>query len=1118
VIKTQLPIKNIANLYTDIETPILSFWKQQQIFEKSISLRPESNHFVFYDGPPFITGTPHYGHLLSSILKDIVPRYQTMLGKRVERVWGWDCHGLPIEEKVERGLGTKNRRDIEQKVGIQKFIDACFNYVSETSEEWPWYIDRIGRWVDMEHPYRTMDKNYMESVIWAFKQLYEKDYIYKGKRVSLYCTRCGTPISNFEVAMDNSYADLEDPSVFIKFPLKYHKTGIGVGIVIRNEKGEILMMRRNEPGREKVWGGIGGKYEESDGSIETLVNREMEEEIGIKSIKILIHGYSIDIFEGRLFKTYHVEATINQEPKQPVQEIATELKWFSVQELPWDDMHIPTKNTLKDVLQNKPRNEKFSTEKPPVYAIAWTTTPWTLPENAALAVDTNAIYTSVQVESGEIYVFAKNRTEAVLKELKVTVVDEFLGKDLAGIHYEPLFTYFETNENDHRIYPATFVSMDDGSGIVHIAPGFGEDDTELGRLHGLTMFEGVNDEGKLIEQIKDFAGLYIKDADPKIIEALEQRGLMHRSEKLTHSYPLCWRCKNPLIYKAQDSWYVDITQLKPQLETNNENINWVPEHIKTGRFLAGIKSAPDWGVSRTRYWATPMPIWECDECDHREVLGSIAEIEERSGKEVTDLHRPYIDAHTYSCKQCDKGTMKRVEEVLDCWLESASMPFAQVHYPFENKEKFDANFPGDYIVEYVPQTRAWFYVMHVISTALFGTSAFKNAICTGTIMGNDGRKMSKSYGNYPDPKIVIEKYGADAIRLFMANSVLTKAEDVDMSEELVFQQTKDTILPLFNLYKYFALYSNQHQFEPASEYISTNTLDVWIQTRVRYASLEMKKALDSYQVQDATAQIKPLIDDISTWYIRRSRDRFVTGEKDALNTLFMVLIESLKLFAPIMPFATEAIYQDLKQLLPEQDRMESLHLTDWTIVESLTDKEKRSLDEMVHVRSIASLALSIRDEKSLALKQPLAQLEIVGDLSDELLELIKQEVNVLSIAVVPGKEEFSDGLTAKENETDLVGLDIRITPELEQQGLLRELIRTVQVSRRTSGFEMGEKANATIISESNEVAILVTRFGEIIQKQGNLGSIVFKKQKPTDETKVVKIRQGQILLEVILGK
>lgn len=982
--KYSLP--EVKSLYNDLEQPILTFWKENNIFEKSIDIRSDKNQFVFYDGPPFVTGTPHYGHLLSSILKDIVPRYQTMLGKRVERVWGWDCHGLPVEEKVERTLGTKNRREIEQNIGIQKFIDACFHYVQDTSAEWPWYVDRIARWVDMKNAYRTMDKSYMESVIWAFKQLHEKNMVYKGKRVSLYCTRCGTPISSFEVAMDNSYADLEDPSVYMKFKLKNFNVGA------------------------------------------------------------------------------------------------------------------------------KQTNDND------VYAVAWTTTPWTLPENAALAIDEEQTYVTVQHnETKEYLVLAKERVEAVFKDKNVTIINEYSGKELLGTNYEPLFSYFTAGDNDHKIYAAKFVSMSDGSGIVHVAPGFGEDDTELGKVNKLSMFDGVDDEGKLVAEVTDFAGMYIKDADERILENLKSRNLVLRAEKFTHSYPLCYRCKTPLIYKAQESWYIDVTSIKPQLEENNENVNWVPDHIKHGRFLAGVKSAPDWGVSRTRYWATPMPIWECDECDHREILGSIAEIEAKSGKTVTDLHRPYIDEHTYKCEKCEKGRMKRIEEVIDCWLESASMPFAQLHYPFENKEKFEATFPGDYIVEYVPQTRAWFYVMHVVATALFGKNAFKNVICHGTINGSDGRKMSKSYGNYPDPKGVIEDYGGDALRLYIASSVLPNGEDANVSEEAIAGQTRDVLLPLLNVYKYFALYANQHDFTPDTTHISQNILDKWIIARAKQATVSIKESLDAYQIQKATSQLKPLLDDVSTWYIRRSRDRFVAGEKDALNTLFMVIYMLITIFAPIIPFTTEFIYQQLKKALGDQLSQESIHHELINVDVKVSDDEQRLLENMQKTRDMASLALSIRDEKNLPLKQPLGTLQIVAEsLDTELQELIKGEINVEELLLVKDKTQFSSDFAVKENEKAVVALNTTISEELQQKGMARELTRAIQVSRRTSGLQMGQLAHATVYSNSEEIEAIVTKFSAELKTQTSLSEISFVKTGNLDEIEgeIGKIKQGTIQVKV----
>lgn len=1118
--KFQTP--DVKSLYNDVESPILEFWKQNEIFEKSISEREGKERFVFYDGPPFVTGTPHYGHLLSSILKDIIPRYQTMLGKQVDRVWGWDCHGLPVEEKVERTLGTKNRKDIENKIGVKTFIESCFSYVKDTSAEWPWYIDRIARWVDMDNAYRTMDKNYMETVMWVFKQLYDKELVYKGKRVSLYCTRCGTPISNFEVAMDNSYADREDPSVYVKFPLKYYKAGLGVGIVISNEQGQILMMKRNEPGRDQVWGIVGGKLDPEDKNIDDTIVREMKEEIGIEPKEFSIHGYAIDVFEGRLYKTYHATAIVDKEPQTPANDVATELKWFDIEDLPWEDMHIPTKNTLKDILENKPSGEGYSPVKPNVYAVAWTTTPWTLPENAALAIDEKKTYVTVQpVGSNDYFIVAKDRVTDVFKGQEFVIIDEYDGRHLVKLSYEPLFTYFPANENDHKIYPAEFVSMEDGSGIVHIAPGFGEDDTELGKKNGLSMYEGVDEEGKMIEAITDFAGIYLKDADPKIIENLESRGLMLKAEKIVHSYPLCYRCQTPLIYKAQDSWYIDIGKIRPQLEANNENISWVPDHIKNGRFLAGLKSAPDWGISRTRYWATPMPVWECDSCDHRVVLGSIAEIEKRSGKTVTDLHRPYIDEHTFPCEKCS-GTMVRIPEVVDCWLESGSMPYAQLHYPFENKEKFEQTFPGDYIVEYVAQTRAWFYVMHVLSTALFGTNAFKNVICTGTIKGTDGRKMSKSFGNYPDPRGVLEHYGGDALRLYLADSVLPVGEDMNVSEEAIASQTKDVLLPLLNVYKYFALYANQHNFTPDYEHISVNPLDQWILARVSETTINVKKSLDTYLVQKATGEIKPLIDDISTWYIRRSRERFVAGDKDALNTLFMVIYMTITIFAPIIPFTTEFIYQNLRKAVDNGTMKESIHLELINEVVELSAKETALLENMKKIRVTASTALSIRDEKQLALKQPLAKLQIVGtsEISQDLLALIQNEVNVEEVEIVASENDLNPAFTQKKTEEMVLALDTHISNDLLQKGMARELTRSVQVSRKTAGFELGELGKAVIYVTTDEAKLFVEKFANDIKDQTSLSDLIVEKLDNIGsiEGDEVKLKQGNIDLKIKLQK
>mgnify|MGYP000685405123 CR=1 FL=1 len=1103
---------NFKSIYFDIEQKILEFWKKNKIFEKSVEQRDEKNAYVFYDGPPFVTGTPHYGHLLGSILKDIIPRYQTMLGKRVERVWGWDCHGLPIEERVERKLESKNRKDIEQKIGIKKFIEECRNYVEETSDAWPWYMDRIARWVDMDNAYRTMDKNYMESVIWVFKELYDKGLIYKGKRVSLYCTRCGTPISNFEIAMDNSYKDVEDPSIYPKFKVKYTKTGLGCGIVAENEKDEILLMMRNEPGRDKLWGIFGGKMDKEDKDIFESARREAKEELNIELENLEYFGYNIDIFEGRMFKTAALKAKIKGTPQLTDENIGTELKWFAKEDIPWEKLHIPTRNALKLVLNGKSTKGSFTQDKPDVYVVAWTTTPWTLPQNAALVVDETKKYVTVKTTNGEnraeYLVLAEERVESTLKGFDYSVVDTYLGRELLGLSYEPLYTYFKSNENDYKIYNAAFVSMNEGSGVVHTAPGYGEDDTELGKMNGLSMFEGVDDQGKMLSNIEKFAGLYIKEADNEIIADLTKRNQMLKTERIVHSYPMCHRCATPLIYKSQDSWYINVQKLKKDLFANNRDINWIPEHIKHGRFEDGLKSAPDWGISRTRYWATPLPVWKCENCGELKIVGSIAEIEELSGKKVEDLHRPYIDEHIFECKKC-KSKMYREPEVLDCWMESGSMPYAQVHYPFENEAKFKATFPGDFIVEYIAQTRAWFYVMHVLSTALYNKKSFKNVICTGVLLGNDGRKMSKSYGNYPDPKGTIEKYGGDALRLYLSGSVLSLGENANVSEEEISQKVKDILLPFFNTLKYFTIYGNLANFVYNSTFAPKNVLDRWILLRVQESVNSIRKSMDKYLVPVAVREIKPLLDDISTWYIRRSRDRFANKDNDALQTLYRVLLTITKTFAPFIPFATEQAYQILKVALKkgmrestavlgstesrsaETNWAESVHLLDFPKVAEFTKEDKQLLESMALVRGLSSLAQSVRVQNDIPLKQPLSELLIrvkskqVSNFSDELLTLVKDELNVEKIEIVQNSDKRfrKIGTYANaENESFTVALNLEITEELEAKRILREIIRSIQAERQKKGLKLGEKAEAKLTVDPKVKGYLIKSTLETIEK------------------------------------
>ena len=891
-----------------IEEEILRYWKKNKTFEKSVEMRPEKDSYSFYDGPPFITGLPHYGHLLGSIVKDVVPRYQTMKGRRVRRIWGWDCHGLPAENKVEKLLGINSKKEIES-LGIDKFIAACKDYVSQVSADWEWYVEHIGRWVDFKHSYKTMDTNYMESVIWVFHRLYDKRLIYKGKRVSLFCPRCSTPISNFEIAMDNSYKDVTDPSVFIKFKIK------------------------NE-------------------------NR---------------------------------------------------------------------------------------------FLVAWTTTPWTLPSNFALGVSPKETYVQA-TSNGESLILAKSRLKATFGDEQVKVEKELLGDELVGLEYEPLYTYYQRNQKDYHVYSANFVSMDDGTGIVHIAPGFGEDDTALGKEHGLTMAESVDEEGKLDPKITIAQNKFFKSADKLIIADLQARNLIFKLSTIVHSYPHCHRCETPLLYKIQKAWYIDVQSLKKQMKATNKNINWVPSHFKHGRFELGIDSAPDWCISRSRYWGAPIPVWEC-ECGEMFIPSSIKELEEWSGQKITELHRPDIDEVSIKCTRCE-GTAHRVPEVLDSWVEAASMPYAEKHYPFENEKEFLANFPADFITEYTGQLRAWFYVMHVISNALFQTNSFKNVIVQGVIMGNDGRKMSKNFGNYPDPKDYLIKYGADSLRLYLMGSPIMIGQDIAISETDWQEHLKTTLMMLWNSYKFFVNYAALDSWEPKIELSHVPTkLDLWILSRLNETVFEMDKHLGAYQLPKAVAVIKPFVNDLSTWYIRRSRDRVgpTATDKDdrdvaytTMRTVFEVLTQAI---APITPFISEFIYRHLTG-------NESVHLTDWPEVNTPEVIDHELLTHMEEVRKIVEMGHAFRKSHNIAVKQPLALLSITNGTKDiaageELIQLIKDELNVESVKFVQGK-------------TFSVDFDTKLTDHLLKKGQAREIVRAIQEARKIAGCRLNEIINVTL--------------------------------------------------------
>lgn len=923
--------------FPEIEEEILRFWKKNKIFEKSVEQRPKDKEFVFYDGPPFVTGLPHYGTLLSSIAKDVIPRYQTMKGNRVKRVWGWDCHGLPIENKVEKKIGLENRREI-LKFGINEFIEECKKYVEKTSPEWKWYVDHVGRWVDFDNAYRTMDLNYMETVIWVFKQVFDKGLVYQGLKTLLYCTRCGTPVSKFEIAMDDSYAMMQDPAVTIKFRLKE------------------------------------GKFRDS-------------------------------------------------------------------------------------------------------FILAWTTTPWTLPSNRALVVDENEKYVKVKTEEEkESLILAKKRLELTLQQRKFKVLQEFEGKQLLGLSYEPLYTFFPANKKDFKVYHYKgMVNMEEGTGVVHSAPGFGEIDTEIGRHYGLTLMFAVDDEGKFVNQVKKWAGVHVKDADEKIVKDLEERSLLFDSQIITHRYPYCYRCETPLIYKTVKAWFVEIQKIKKKMLSLNKNINWVPVHFKEGRFDYTIREAPDWCVSRTRYWATVMPIWKCQKCKNLKVAGSVKEIEKLSGEKVTDLHRTGVDHLVFKCENCG-GTMKRIPEVLDCWFESGSMPYAQRHYPFENKERFESTFPADFIVEYTGQLRAWFYYLHALSTALFKSHSFKNVVVTGVLAGTDGRKMSKSYGNYPDPKDVLQKYGGDALRLYLMGSVIMLGRDMNITGgEEIKDQIKTVLLPLWNSYKYFVTFANLNSWSAGQQVsrknysvaslsscqaVKLNILDRWIISRLNQFNQSFTKFMDVYQIVPATQLIRGFVDDLSRWYIRRSRDRFVKGDKETLQTLYSVLVQFCLVTAPIIPFTTEEIFKNLTS-------KESVHLQDWPKAGKI---DQKLLEEMETVRKICELGHAERKRLKIKVRQPLAEItvtaspDVIAHFSArsekdngglEAIRLIKDELNIKKVKFVEGEKLE-------------VVLNVRLTPALKAEGEARELVREIQALRKKRGCRLDEKIVVTAPSWTKE--------------------------------------------------
>lgn len=999
--------------FVDREKEVVEFWKKNDIFKKSIKNREGAEIFTFFDGPPTANGKPHIGHVLTRAVKDLIPRYRTMKGYSVQRKAGWDTHGLPVELEVEKSLGISGKPQIEE-YGVEDFIKQCKASVFTYQSDWEQMSDRVGFWADMDNPYVTYHNDYIESVWWALRQIWDKGLLYKGHKIMPYCPRCGTSLSSHEVAQ--GYKDVKENSLIAKFP------------IAGADKGE--------------------------------------------------------------------------------------------------------------------------------YFLAWTTTPWTLPSNVALCVNPSETYVKLQRED-EKYIMAKALVESVMpKDSEYKILEEYTGTELCGMHYEPLYTFVKPDGDAYRIVADNYVTMEDGTGIVHIAPAFGEDDNRVCKENELPFINHVNSQGNFIEETGEWSGIFVKDADKLVIRDLKERNQAYAVIPFEHSYPFCWRCDTPLLYYACDTWFIKMTAVRDNLLKNNETVNWMPDNIKHGRFGNFLENIIDWGLSRSRYWGTPLPIWECS-CGHRHVIGSIAELKEMGINCPVDieLHKPYVDEVKLRCPECG-GEMKRVPEVIDCWFDSGSMPFAQLHYPFENKEEFEKHFPADFISEAIDQTRGWFYTLMAIGTLLFDKSPYKNVIVLGHVQDEKGKKMSKHLGNVIAPMDILNDQGSDAVRwYFYSNSAPWLPNR--FSAKNVSESQRKFLGTLWNTYAFYVLYANIDEFDPTKYTLDVSklsVLDKWILSKLGGVIKEVDDNLMNYKIVEATRAISEFTDELSNWYVRRSRERFWASEltEDKINaymTLYTVLVEFSKVCAPFIPFMTEQIYQNLV-LSVDKNAPESVHMCDYPSVrEELNFPEiERDMDA---VRKVVMLGRACRNEANIKNRQPLSKLYIQSEnkINPDYEYIILEELNIKTVEFVDDASSFisykfkpqmrtmgpkygklmrpifdeiakmngadvmavlnsgemlkftvqdtevevgkddvlieteqMNGLVSDSDSEFTVILDTNLNDELIEEGFLREIISKVQTMRKDSGFEVQDRINVKF-SGSEKIAEIFNKFDEYIKSQ-----------------------------------